>query len=113
MTLGAFLREPLEGRTSLGRVFWLYGVAGSLSYGALELFLNGNETVTRVYVLGGLLWSAYVTVATYQCAGNCRSNLLRGFTRVAAVISLLALPLIGYLEFTGALGAYLISGGEQ
>lgn len=115
MTFGAYLQEPLEGKTSLARVFWLYGVAGSLLYGALELFLDsGNETLMRLYVAGGLLWSAYVTVATYRCAGNCGSKAVAGFTRAAAVLSLLALPLIGYLEFTGALDAYLTTlSGEQ
>lgn len=115
MTFGAFLSEPLQGKTSLARVFWLYGVVGSLLYGALELLLGAaDDTVTRIYVVVGLLLSAYVTVATYQCAGNCRWKSLSGFTRVAAVISLLALPLLGYLELTGALGAYLSTvSGEQ
>ncbi len=115
MALSAFLKEPLQGKTSLAKVFWLYGVLGSILYSALELFLDpGNESITRIYVVGGLLFSAYVTVATYQCAGNCRSKSLAWFVRVSAVISLLALPVIAYLELTGALGAALSTlSGEQ
>ena len=115
MTLSAFLKEPLQGKTSLARVFWLYGVVGSVLYSALELLLDpGNESFTRIYVVGGLLFSAYVTLATYRCAGNCQSKALARFVRVSAVISLLALPVIAYLEFTGALGAALSTlSGEQ
>jgi hypothetical protein len=115
MTLREILKEPLQGKTSLSKVFWLYCVVGSILYSALELFLDaGNEAVTRIYVVGGLLYSAYVTVATYQCAGNCQSKSLARFVRVSAVISLLALPVIAYLEFTGALEAYLSTmSGEQ
>jgi hypothetical protein len=115
MAFSAFLKEPLQGKTSLSKVFWLYGVLGSILYGALELLLDsGNESITRIYVVGGLLFSAYVTVATYQCAGNCQSKALAGFVRVSAVVSLLALPVIAYLEWSGALGAALSTmSGEQ
>ena len=115
MTLSAFLKEPLQGKTSLSRVFWLYGVLGSILYSALELLLDpGDESITRIYFLGGLLFSAYVTGATYRCAGNCRSKSLARFVRVSAVVSLLALPVIAYLELTGALGAALSAlSGEQ
>jgi hypothetical protein len=115
MTLSAFLKEPLQGKTSLSKVFWLYGVFGSILYSTLELFLDaGNEAVARIYVVGGLLFSAYVTVATYQCAGNCQSKSLARFVRVSAIVSLLALPVIAYLEFTGALGAALSTmSGQQ
>ena len=107
--------EPLQGKTSLAKVFWLYGVLGSVVYGAIEFFLDsGNERLMRVYVIGGLLFSVYVTVATYQCAMNCRSAFVGRVARVSAVISLLLLPLIAYLEFTGALDVALSTmSGEQ
>jgi hypothetical protein len=113
MTLGAFLTEPLQGKTSLSRVFWLYGVLGSLLYGALELLLDpGNAAVMRVYIIGGLILSVYVTVATYRCAGNCRSPVLARIVRVSAVISLLLLPVITYLDLTGALTVADLLGGQ-
>jgi hypothetical protein len=104
MGIAAFIQEPLQGRTSLSKVFWLYGVVGSLLYGALELFLNPDNTLLmRLYVIGGLIFSIYVTLATYRCAANCGSPSLARLTRVAAVISLLLLPVLTYLELTGAL----------
>ena len=73
-SLVAFLKEPLLGKTSLAKVFWLYGVLGSLLYGAIELFIDpGNELLLRIYVIGGIIFSVYVTAATYKCAANCKS----------------------------------------
>jgi sorbitol-specific phosphotransferase system component IIC len=109
----SFITEPLEGKTSLSRVIWLYGVLGSLLYGAIELFLNpGNVLAMRLYAIGGLIFSIYVTLATYRCAGNCRSAALAKVVRVSAVITLLLLPVITYLDLTGTL---TLSGllGEQ
>jgi accessory gene regulator protein AgrB len=100
----ALLTEPLEGKTSLNRVFWLYGVVGSLLYGALEFFLDaGNALVMRLYIIGGLILSVYVAVATYRCAGNCRSKVWTRMAQASAILSLLLLPLIAYLELSGAL----------
>jgi len=113
MNVGAFLKEPLLGKTSPSRVFWLYGVLGSLLYGALELFLDsGNDFLMRLYVIGGLLFSVYVTVATYQCAANCKSLLIARLVRVSAVITLVLLPVITYLDLSGAL-TLIALGGEQ
>jgi len=112
-SLGAFLKEPLLGKTSLAKVFWLYGVLGSLLYGAIELFLDpGNDFIMRTYVIVGLIFSVYVTVATYQCAANCNSPVVARLARISAVITLLLLPVITYLDLTGALTLAAL-GGEQ
>jgi intracellular septation protein A len=104
MSITEFLQEPLQGKTSLSKVVWLYGVVGSLLFGAIELFLNPeNQFVMRVYTILGLFFGIYVTVATYLCAKNCKSLLLARFVRVSAVISLLLLPVLTYLDLTGAL----------
>jgi hypothetical protein len=115
MSLLRAVRDPLEGKTSLARVFWLYGVLGSVLYGALELFLDsGSQAIMRAYAIGGLIFSIYVTVATYQCAENCRSPALARVVRVSAIISLVLLPVITYLDLTGALDVALTSlSGEQ
>jgi hypothetical protein len=103
MNLSAFLKEPLQGKTSLSRVIWLYGVVGSLLFGAIELFLNPeNQFVMRVYTFLGLFFGIYVTVATYVCAKNCKSPLLARVVRISAVITLLLLPVLTYFELTGA-----------
>jgi hypothetical protein len=96
--------DPLRGKTSLGRVFWVYGVLGSIVVSALGLFIDsGNQFATRLYIVFGLLFSIYVTVATYQCAGNCQSKGVARLVRVSAIISLVLLPVFAYLELTGAL----------
>jgi hypothetical protein len=104
MTVTEFLKEPLQGKTSLSRVIWLYGVLGSLLVGAIELFLDPqNQFVMRVYTILGFFFGVYVTVATYQCAKNCKSLFLARVVRVSAVISLVLLPVLTYLDLTGAL----------
>ena len=74
----------------------------------------GNELAMRMYTVFGLLFSVYVTVATYQCASNCRSKFLARMVRISAVISLVALPVLAYLYFSGAIGVALATlVGEQ
>jgi hypothetical protein len=114
MSVNSFLKEPLQGKTSLSRVIWLYGVVGSLLYGAIELFLDpGNVVVMRLYAIGGLIFSVYVTLATYRCAANCRSPLLAKVVRVSAIATLVLLPVITYFELTGVLTLSALLGGEQ
>ena len=104
----ALVTDPLEGKTSLSRVFWWYTVVASLVYGGLEFFLDpGNVIVMRLYTLGGFVLSVYAAVATYRCAGNCRSRIVTRLAQISAIGSLVLLPVITYLEFTGALDAAL------
>jgi hypothetical protein len=113
MTITEFVKEPLEGKTSLSRVFWLYGVLGSLLYGSLELFLNPeNQFVMRVYTILGLIFTVYVIVGTYRCAKNCKSPWAARAARIGAVISLLLLPVLTYLELTGAVTLSDMLGGQ-
>jgi len=100
----AALCEPLQGKTSLSKVVWGYGLLGSIVVGAVGLFIDSdNRFAMHAYTLFGLAFSVYVTIATYRCAGNCQSRLLAQFVRISALVSLLALPVLAYLEFTGAL----------
>jgi hypothetical protein len=110
--LWSALSDPLRGKTSLSKVVWGYGLLGSIVYGAIELLLDpGNAVAMGMYTLGGLLFSVYVTVATYRCAGNCASIFWARMARISAVLSLLLLPLLAYLALTGALSLAMI--GEQ
>jgi hypothetical protein len=109
MTVTSFLKEPLEGKTSLSRVFWLYGIVGSLLFGSIELFLNPeNQFVMRVYTILGLFFGLYLTLGTYRCAKNARSPFVARFVRVCCVISIVLLPVLAYLELTGALDRMLM-----
>jgi succinate-acetate transporter protein len=115
VSLGSFLKEPLQGKTSLSAVFWLYGLVGSILVSAIGLAVDpGNEFAMRVYTAFGLLFSVYVTIATYQCASNCQSKFLARLARISAVASLVALPVLAYLYYSGAIGVALVTlGGEQ
>jgi len=108
LSIRDFIQAPLQGKTSVSRVFWLYGVVGSLLYSCLELLIDpGKAGLLRAYTLGGALFTLYVIVGTYRCAVNCRSPGMARFVRVSCVISVLLLPLITYLELSGALTADL------
>jgi hypothetical protein len=115
VNLGSFLKEPLQGKTSLSKVFWLYGLLGSVLVSALGLAVDtGNDLAMRIYMVLSLLFTVYVTIATYQCASNCRSTFLARLARISAVISLVALPVFAYLYFSGAIGVALVTlRGEQ
>ena len=108
-----FLTDPLAGKVSIGRIVWIYGVLGSLLYGLLGLQLDPtNERTAHVYTLGGLVFSVYVTVATYQCARNCKTAFGRGSVRACAVLTLLLLPVATYLEWNGAFDLTSLRGME-
>ena len=99
-----FLIDPLEGRTPIAKVVWRYGILGSFAYSLLGLLFDAaDERSMRVYAVGGLLFSLYVTVATYQCARNCKTVLGRRAVRVCAALTLLLLPVATWLELNGAL----------
>lgn len=113
MTFTQLVKDPLEGKTSLSRVFWLYGILGSLLYGSLELFLNPeNQFVMRVYTIVGLIFTVYVIVGTYRCANNCKSPWVARAARVSAILSLLLLPVLTYLDLTGAVTIADLLGGQ-
>jgi hypothetical protein len=114
MSVWTAVKEPLQGKTSLAKVFWVYGVLGSVAVSAIGLLFDpGNEFARRAYVVFGLLFSVYVTIATYQCGVNCRSKAMTRFVRISAIITLILLPVLAYLDFTGAIGALISLGGEQ
>jgi hypothetical protein len=104
MRLWAAIYAPLQGKTSLGKVVWGYGLLGSILLSAVGLFIDSDNGIgMRIYGFFGFIYSVYVTVATYQCAGNCRSKFVAGFVRICAVISLFLLPVLAYWEYSGAL----------
>jgi hypothetical protein len=113
MTVEDFIKQPLRGKTSLSKVFWLYGVLGSLLFGSLELFLNPeNQFVMKAYTIIGFFYSVYVTVGIYRCADNSRSRWMARSARVGAIITLVLLPVLTYLDLTGALAVADLLGGQ-
>jgi hypothetical protein len=113
VTFSQFVMAPLEGKASLSRVVWLYGGAGSLLYGALELFLNPeNQFLMRLYTIGGLIFTVYCIVGTYRCAKNTKSPWVARSARIGSILLLLLLPVITYLELTGAVTIADLLGGQ-
>ena len=103
-----FVQAPLKGELSVSRVFWLYGVVGSLVYGLLEFFIDpANGLLMRLYTVGAYAYSAYVIVGTYRCAVNCRTAGMARFVRISAIVSLILLPVFMYFELSGALDGEL------
>jgi hypothetical protein len=54
----------------------------------------------------------YVIVGTYRCAKNCKSPWAARAARIGAIISLLLLPVLTYLELTGAVTLSDMLGGQ-
>ena len=53
-----------------------HGGSWTIVVSAAGLFFDSdNEWSMRLYAVLGLVFSVYVTIATYQCAKNCRSAL--------------------------------------
>jgi len=113
VTITEFVKQPLEGKTSLSRVIWLYGGLGSLLYGSLELFLNPeNQFVMRAYTILGVIFTVYVIVGSYRCAKNSKSAWAARTARISAIILLLLLPLLVYLDLTGSVTLSGLLGGQ-
>lgn len=113
MSIAQFVKDPLEGKTSLSRVIWLYGFVGSLLYGSLELFLNPeNQFLMRLYTIIGLIFTVYCIVGTYRCAKNAKHPWAARSARIGSIIMLLLLPLLTYLDLTGSLSIVNLLGGQ-
>ena len=99
-----FLADPIKGKTSLWRVVWLYSLVGGVVVTVLEaaVFPGGEASVKLLAVLD-LIYSTYVTIATYRCAGNGTSPAVARIARICAVISLILMPFATYLMLTESL----------
>jgi len=97
-----WLTDPLTGKTSLGRAFWLYGFGGSIVYSVIALLLPETPTGFMVYVVLGLALGILQSVILWRCAPNSRSAFLGRFVRITVVVGLIMVPLALYLLFTTA-----------
>jgi hypothetical protein len=97
-----WLTDPLAGKTSLGRAFWLYGVGGSILYSVVALLLPETPSGFAVYVLLGLALGVLQSLILWRCAPNSRSAFLGRLVRASVVVGLIMVPLVLYLLFTSA-----------
>jgi tellurite resistance protein TehA-like permease len=107
------ITDPIRGTVPIGRVIWLYGVVGALIYSALGFFVDlESERALRIYTIGGIAYTLYVTVATYACAATIKSPFWRLLTRASALITLALLPFLGYVSLSGVLSLTSLGGIE-
>ena len=95
-----WLSDPLTGKTSLGRAFWLYGLGVSLVYSVIGLLFPETTAGFTVYVLLGLAIGILQCVILWRCAPNSRSAVLGRFVRAAVIVGLILVPIMLYLLFT-------------
>jgi hypothetical protein len=92
-----FLVDALNGKTSLAKVFWLYGLGGSVGYKVLGWILEPTSPVAAaIYLLGGLGLGFLQCAMLWQCAYNSRVPFLGRVIRTCIIVSLLTLPLLLY-----------------
>ena len=95
-----WLTDPLSGKTSLSRAFWVYGLGGSIVYSVIALLLPESPLGFAVYVLLGLAIGILQSVILWRCAPNSRSAFLGRLVRVSVVVGLILVPLVLYLLLT-------------
>jgi predicted membrane protein len=97
-----WLTDPLTGKTSLGRAFWLYGLGGSFVYSVIGLLFPETPAGLTVYVLLGLAIGILQSVILWRCAPNSRSAFVGRFVRTAVIVGLILVPVMLYLLFTNS-----------
>jgi hypothetical protein len=94
------LTDPFRGRTSLSRVFWLWGCGLSLGYAILGwAFEPRSPMAIFIYLLAGVVISLVQSAVFWQCAFNSRFRSLGILTRVGVILGLLTVPMILYVAF--------------
>ncbi len=95
-----WLTDPLTGKISLSRAFWLFGLGGSVAYSIIGLLFPETIAGFTVYVLLGLAIGILQSVVLWRCAPNSQSTFLGRLTRTAVVVGLILVPVMLYLLFT-------------
>lgn len=99
--LWQFFWEPLQGRTRLWKVAWVYGFAVSLAYAFFALVLPLDiAIVSRAYTLIGVFLTLYQLIALWRCAFNSSSRAWGVLVRISVIASLLFIPVCIYLLVT-------------
>ena|SRR5450755_1225412 len=95
------LLDPLQRRTSLARVFWLYGLGGSTAYITVGWLLGPfNFTGAWIYTILGVCVGALQSVMLWRCAFNCSSKPLGRLVRTSVVVGLVLVPAMIYFVIT-------------
>jgi hypothetical protein len=92
------LLEPLNGKTPLWKVVWIYGFGVSVLYSVFGLVL-APETPLAIGIYGfiGLALGVVQSLMLWKCAYNSRFPSAGRVLRIAVVAGLLLLPLMLYV----------------
>jgi hypothetical protein len=94
-----WLADALNGKVSLARAFWLYGLGISLVYSLIGLLVQSGP-VAVIYVLVGLALGVLQTIIVWRCADNSRFRFLGRLVRIATVFGVVLLAIMLYVLFT-------------
>jgi hypothetical protein len=97
-----WLTDPLSGKTSLARAFWLYGFGGSIAFSVIALLFPATPAGYGLYVVLGLAVGIFQTVILWRCAPNSRSAFLGRLVRTGIVVGVIMTPIMLYLEHAAA-----------
>jgi len=97
------LTDPLQGRTPLRTVFWVYCVLVSVVYSFLGLLVDPlNPRFVRLYTVLGVALGVVQSLMLWKCAYNTRSRAVGHWVRVSVVVGLIAIPFFLYLLYAYA-----------
>jgi hypothetical protein len=97
-----WLTNALNGKLSLARAFWIWGVGVSVAYSLAGAFIDVERTVAlTVYLALGLALGLLQTVILWRSASNSRSKFLVGLIRTLVIAGLIVAALTLYWVLTG------------
>jgi hypothetical protein len=95
------LTDALNGKLSLTRAFWIWGVGVSVAYSLIGAFIDVEHTLAlAVYLALGLVLGILQTVVLWRCASNSRFKFLGRLLRTAVIVGLIILVLALYVALT-------------
>jgi amino acid transporter len=99
--LPRWLADALNGKVSLARALWLYGLGISVVYSLIGLLIDiQNLPVVVIYLIVGLALGVLQTIILWRCASNSRSKVLGRLVRTVMVFGFIVVAIMLYVLFT-------------
>jgi FtsH-binding integral membrane protein len=96
-----WLTDALNGRVSLARAFWIWGVGVSVAYALIGALIDvENPVALTVYLVVGLALGILQTLILWRCASNSRSKVLGRVVRTVVILGLILVVLSLYVALT-------------
>jgi len=92
-----YLTDPLQGKSPLWQVIWVYGFAVSLAYLLIEPLFLASNLIHGVYYALGIVITVAQSVMLWRCSYNARSPTYGRLLRVLVVAGVVMLLLLVYL----------------